>query len=219
MRHRRTLLLLTLSATAPLVGALLAPTAAPGQGGDPPPEEEQDQEDEPDLPPGLLGFQAERMRELSEKLEGSWQLIGFRHVTNDLSGVSIFGHATFTDTNYLSLLIHAQNPEPPLFEDDLLVQSGVHHWRVTPDGKLQTATLLAHTNFDGPLLVELAYTPREYDVLFRMEGRVLVLTRIDGSELTFRKLGQSVFPEVAAERLKAARMGRNPFNNPIDGRR
>lgn len=210
MRHRRSLTLAVLTAAL----AAIAPLGpAPAQEDGPAPA------DEDELPPGLLGFQAQRQRELSEALAGSWQLVGFRHVSNDLSGVPIFGMATFTKDNYLHLLIHTQEPDPVWFAEELLVQGGVHHWRIDSRGILQTATLMAHTNFDGGLLLEPAYTPREYQVQVLADGNALQLRRVDGSELSFVRLGASVFPEVAVERLKAAQSGRNPFANPVDSPR
>ncbi|QDU70095.1 hypothetical protein [Engelhardtia mirabilis] len=162
-----------------------------------------DQENPPEDPPGLLGVRARLRRKLTEGLPGNWQLTRFDHVVNDLSNAPVYGYMTIEKVGYLTLIVHAREPEPNLFDGGLRVQAGVHHWRLTDDGVLQTSSILAHSNFSSQLELEAVYTPREYAV--SLEGDILILRRPDGSELTFERLQAAVFPEEAARRIDQIR--------------
>ncbi|MHC4261557.1 MAG: hypothetical protein ACYSWX_03480 [Planctomycetota bacterium] len=203
-KHRRALLR-PLALTATLTCGWMVVPAAPFQ------EDEQEPVRDPLTADGLLGFQAEQQRTLSEALIGDWQLIGFDHVVNDFSDSPIAGQMSVSESGYLHIIIHTQDPEPLVFENPLLIQAGVHHWRIDERGVLLTATLMAHTNFDRDLVSEPTYNPREYQLRFMLENQYVNLERPDGSRLRFQRLGNSVFPAVATERLRAIRAGRSPF--------
>jgi hypothetical protein len=181
--------LLALALTASLLGRQAPQDPPTGQG--------------PETPPNSqLEVLAARARELSKGLEGTWQLVRFRHATNDLGTTPIRGVVTFSADGFMHLLIHTVDPQPTVFSPEIFVQGGFHHWRVDSTGSLQTSTVLAHTNFDGDLESEPAYYPREYGLYLSPEGLSMTLTRADGSELDFEKLERSVFPEAAVENLR-----------------
>ncbi|MEO0651042.1 MAG: hypothetical protein AAFZ65_10225 [Planctomycetota bacterium] len=215
--------LLLAVAAAPLLRLAAPPVLAPGPGqvaGGAGQEGSTPEEDEPPPTPpadeldplaGLLPFQAERARKLTSQLHGSWQLIGYDHAVSDQSNTPVAGFMTLTENGYLHLIIHSGNPQPDLFfDDDLLLQAGVHHWRVDGDGLLQVASIMAHTNFNGPIESEPAYTLREHKIEFLLESKYLNLTRPDASRLRFERLQGGVFPATAAAQIKALKLGRAP---------
>lgn len=231
--HPLAALLLAL-ALAPTYRALSAPrpTAAPGSGPsevDPNPQEgapseKPEQEDEPlpgdepgvgdELDPfaGLLPFQAERARKYTEALVGSWQLVGFDHATKQLTGLPIAGVLTLTADGFLHNIIHTRNPDRnPLFNGELFVQGGVHHWRVDGDGMLQLSSIVAHSNFSGDMVFELPTTLREYGIEFMLEEQSLNLIRPDTSRLRLERIQGGVFPANAAARIKAIKAGQPPL--------
>lgn len=190
---------------APAVLAPAMPPPAHAQEEDPPVDRE---EEEQEPLPGLLGVNAARAEKLMEALPGSWQLTDFIHSTNQLDQVPIFGFLSIEKDGYLNVIIHTREPEASIFEDDLRVQAGVHHWRISERGFLQTSSILAHTNFSGDLGVELVFTPREYAVT--IVGETLILRRPDDSQLVFERLGEAVFPNQALRRIEAIREGTTP---------
>lgn len=185
-------------------------TAAPIPSPDPVPVQAQEDgeqvgEEEEELG-GLLGLMARRQKELATGLPGSWQLTDFRHVVNQTDDAPVFGYMNIEKGGFLTLVIHARDPQAGFFDGGLRVQGGVHHWRLTDQGLIQLSSILAHTSFSGELQVEPAYTLREYAPT--LNGTFLTLRRSDNSELFFERIVQAPFPAEAARRIDAAREGR-----------
>ena len=163
------------------------------------------------LPPGWRERQQLERDELTAALQGNWTLVEFNHATNDLSTVGIAGYLG-VQADLLVFIVHTTEPAVDFFGEPRRFQAGVHHWRLSDDSKLQTASIIGHTNFrNGQLEFENQYTPREYQPI--VDERELSLVRSDGSVLRFLKLDAQPFPEQAAEIIEAARAGLDPFED------
>ena len=146
---------------------------------------------EPEI--GWRQRQNQEQEKLRASLQGSWTLAEFNHSRNNLDGVPVTGYMGITE-DLLTILVHAGDPEVGLFDDPRRFQAGVHHWRLSEEGRLQLASVLAHSNFaDGALVFENLYTTRQYEITLS-ESR-LDLTRPDRSVLRFAKLEEQIFPE------------------------
>lgn len=145
------------------------------------------------LPLGWRQRQQRALDELRAGLIGSWTLTEFEHVANDLSGIGVAGYLGITE-DLLTIVLHTADPDVGAFDDPRRFQAGVHHWRLSEDSRLQTASVLGHSNFaGGELFFEGLYTTREYELI--LSDRNLELVRADGSVLRFLKLPEQAFPE------------------------
>jgi hypothetical protein len=218
LRTRSTLVpLFLLGLGWPLLRPNPAPATPPG-GQDPAPAPAP-QGPPPTPPPGdgqggVVGFLAEQRRALQTGIVGHWSLERFDHVSNPLTAVPIFGQLHIAADGYLHLIVHTREPDAGLFEDDLRVQAGVHHWRLTDSGVLQTSSILSHSNFSGSLEVEYAFLPREYRPTLWLDGQELRLERPDGSVFRWKRLAAGVFPAITEERIRDARLQRFAFEVP-----
>ncbi len=166
-------------------------------------------QDESDPSVGWRQRQQQQHDELVTALQGSWNLIEFRHITNDLAGIGVAGFLNITE-DLLTFIVHTSDPGEGFFGDPRRFQAGVHYWRVSDDLYLQTSSVLSHTNFEGgDVQFEPQLTPREYQpVVGDLE---LSLVRSDGSVLRFQRLAPQPFPERAIRALEAARSGLDPY--------
>ncbi len=147
------------------------------------------------LPLGWRQQQQRALDELRAGLIGSWTLSEFEHVTNDLSDVNVAGYLGITE-DLLTIVLHTTDPDAGSFDDPRRFQAGVHHWRLSEANRLQTASVLGHSNFaGGQLAFERLFTTREYELV--VSERNLELIRADGSKLRFLKLPKQAFPEAA----------------------
>jgi hypothetical protein len=73
--------------------------------------------------------------------------------------------------------------------------------------ELQTASIVAFDNFEAEKVVyyEAPGTAREYLIDFDEEGVTLTMTRRDGIALTWSRMLQTEFPQMAIEDLNLAR--------------
>lgn len=154
----------------------------------------QGQDETEEGPPlGWRQRQQHALDELRAGLIGSWTLTEFEHVANDLSGIDVAGYLGITE-DLLTIVLHTADPTVRASDDPRRFQAGVHHWRLSENSRLQTASVLGHSNFaGGQLSFESLYTTREYELV--LSDRNLSLIRADGSSLRFLKLPEQAFPE------------------------
>jgi hypothetical protein len=198
-------------ATALALPLTLSGSAAP-QGGTPPtprPDEELEQ-DPADRTPGLRAYTERRRAELSEGLVGAWQITEFRQGARGVPADDLIG-AMIVTPQHLSIVLHARQQREYTQIFDLFVQAGVHRWRIDEFDRLQTSTILAHSNLSGEMLIENPFTPREFDI--ELMGDLANLIRPDGNRIVLQRMIGEHFPEQTLELIRAARSGR-----PVDTR-
>lgn len=205
MRPSRSLIAAPLAGAASLalatvLGAGLGagPLAQPSQVHAPTLELQED--DPPELPfPGRV----DPLDTVREGLQGYWRLTRFLHPANDTDRYDVRGFLS-VDEIYLTFIVHAVPLSGSFFTNNAtLLQGGVHHWRVSSEGVLQTSAVISHTNFGGPMQLEPNYTPREFQV--DLVGDTLTLTRSDGGILAFERIAATPFPQAAIEIIETAR--------------
>lgn len=166
---------------------------------------------EPDAPApepvaGTPLTENERARlEIEQGLIGLWRLSRFHHPNRAPEDGEVVGAALFAP-DAMSIVIHARrrtdvSPDPVYF-----VQAGMHYWRIDEVLRLQTSSMLAHSDLPGPMVFESAFQPREFDV--RLDEDKLILTRPDSSRLEFDRIPETEFPEAALDRIREARAKR-----------
>ena len=138
-----------------------------------------------------------------EALQDYWRLTRFIHPTNDIDRYDVRGFL-WADPVYMTFMVHAVPLSGNFFTDNsILMQGGVHHWRINTEGVLQTSAVISHTNFVGYMQLEPNYTPREFQI--DLVGDSLTLTRSDGGILTFERITPTPFPQAAIEIIDTAR--------------
>lgn len=158
------------------------------------------QDDPPPLPfPGRV----DPLDATREALQDYWRLTRFIHPTNDIDRYDVRGFL-WADPIYMTFMVHAVPLSGNFFTDNsILMQGGVHHWRINTEGVLQTSAVISHTNFVGYMQLEPNYTPREFQI--DLVGDSLTLTRSDGGILTFERITPTPFPQAAIEIIDTAR--------------
>jgi len=178
--------LLASLALAGLSLSSLAPTTQDGTGGQ---------------VPGMPAVRKKVNAGLAEKLEGAWRLMGVHLAGGRMVRENFVGYAMCVD-GYLSILVHARDPDPSGLEPpELYVQSTFSQFGFGQTKELLTATLLGHDDFtseEGEIVPEPINFPRRFQVEFF--GTEMWLTRSDGSRYIFNRLLPGGFPE-GAERL------------------
>lgn len=150
--------------------------------------------------------QNERTRlELEQGLLGMWRLTRFHHPDRAPGDGEVVGAALFAP-DAMSIVVHARREGPFEAEPLFFVQAGLHYWRVDEVLRLQTSSILAHSDLPGPMVYENAYQPREFDL--RLDDHMLILTRPDTARLEFTRISETEFPEAALERIREARAAR-----------
>lgn len=185
-----------------------APASGAPQGNRPPqprPPDELEEEPAPDGP-GLRAFAERRRRELAEGLVGAWQIIEFRQGARAVPASDLVGAMVVTP-EHLSIVLHARQQREYTQIFDLFVQAGVHRWRIDEFDRLQTSTILAHSNLSGQMLVENPFTPREFEIEYL--GDLVNMVRPDGNRIVLRRMVGEHFPEQTLELIRAARSGRH----------
>ncbi len=164
--------------------------------------------DQDEFPPGWRGEQLRREAQLREQLIGHWQLIEFRHASNNLAGTQVAGFMSI-DPEVLTIVLHAALSEPGPFQEPLQLQGGAHYWRIDENQRIQTASILSHSTFNGRPEIERSLTPREYEPT--LAETELTLRRGDGSQLIFLRVPGLAFPDAAIAIMDAVKAGRDPF--------
>lgn len=183
-----------------------------------------------DLPPGQagadpLGAAAAPVRTEQERLEegllGCWNLMLYEAPDQRIDPRQVSGFLTFQD-GYSTIWWRSNRVVPGLIvgsEVQELVQSEVRHYRVSEFLTLQTAPVHRVDTLTGQLRVGGAMEPTEYTVELE-EDLELVLTKLDGTRMTFRKIASERFPRWATDRLDETRGGLVPMPpNPRNRRR
>jgi len=132
-------------------------------------------------------------RSLEERLQGAWQLVGVTYRNVPQTNSSIAGYMLVLP-DYLSIEMHLmmrsqyEDVERPFF------QSGTHRWRVTPQGTLETSSLIGNNNVNDAETwrLEPPGTKRTFQMV--LNGASLVLERKGESRMTFRKLPRLPYP-------------------------
>lgn len=174
------------------------------------------QEEEQKKPRGIPGYRQAEQERLEEEVLGTWALVEYRNPREVLERSHYSGFASFQN-GYFTLILRFEVLETSFFgpRPQMIFRAGTHQYRVTGDGRLQTATVLAFSN-ETPLYeieVEPGALPREYQLL--VDDGQLTLRRWDGVELVFRRAeGAGTFPQRAADALERYR-GRE-FTPPPD---
>lgn len=144
--------------------------------------------------------------ELDEKwhgLYGTWSLMHFQGADLILPDNVAQGYASFAP-GFMSLIIHARSLDG---ENSQFAQSGFHRFQITDQDILQTATMMAHSNFndDAELDWETPNIPREFRISLKKDD--LTLEKPDGSVLTFRRIQPLPYPQAALDLIDIARAG------------
>lgn len=136
-------------------------------------------------------------------LYGAWSLMNFEHATELVPAEALRGYVTFQE-GFMTLTIHALSLDE---DQDQFAQSGIHRYQVTEQGILQTATVMAHSNFnaDVELEWETPNIPREFRIDLNKDD--LVLTKPDQSRLIFRRVKPAPYPQAALDLMREARAG------------
>jgi len=134
-----------------------------------------------------------------EGLLGAWQMMELVHSSEIVPPGSIRGIVTF-QAGFMNMIIHAQTVDD---EPEPLGQAGTYRWQMTPEGILQTATMMGHSNFGDEFEWEPPNVPREFRV--ELKGNDLTLTRPDLSRLIFRRVTPGKYPESALRRIDELR--------------
>jgi hypothetical protein len=157
----------------------------------------------PDSPRAALALKQE---ELSKSLVGLWNLVRFEHSTSQPPPATLAGLLSI-DEHVLTFISHIQLLDGTVFDNLRQFQGGLHHWRISEELRLQTASLLSHTNMNGKLEFEPQDTLREYEFEVDLLGTSLTLVRPDRSVLYFDRVPEPLFPERALEKFEALRSG------------
>lgn len=151
---------------------------------------------EPQLP---LEERLEQIEVLEKEIQGAWTLNRFLPGGSHNPIGPARGFAIFRD-GYATIVIHAVDNTN--LEDDSLYQTGVLHYRIDENLRLQTATIIGHSNFGGNFGFEERWTPREFRI--RIAEQIMVLERPDGARLQFLHAGKSAFPEGSFDLMREA---------------
>ena len=176
---------------------------------DPVPETGGDEEQEIPAFTGSLGsiFSEER-KHLEEGVVGAWTLQLYEDPNAFYNQSNIQGFAIFLD-GFVSMSLTAQTYAPEFLSTSgqQYFQSGTHRYRISPLLELQTASIVAFDNMEAEKVVyyEAPGTAREYSLNIDEEGKTLKMTRRDGVALTWSRMLQTGFPEVAIDRLNLGR--------------
>jgi hypothetical protein len=163
----------------------------------------QDPQPPPSPPNPLAGFAPMTKEALSNELLGSWMLVRFDSVTGIVDPADVRGFAMF-EPGLCTILLHAHTISSGFIVDSsqYYVFGGAMRWRISDSLRLQTATILAHSNAneDDELEFEPASMPREYTMM--LAGGTLTLVRGDGAQFVFRRMLAGEFPKEADEALR-----------------
>jgi hypothetical protein len=187
----------------------LSRPASPGTGLQEPPVEQEPPPVPPAPPDSPRAALALKQAELSQSIQGLWNLVRFEHATDPAPPANLAGLLSI-DRHVLTFMCHIQLLEGTIFDNLRQFQGGVHHWRISDELRLQTASLLSHTNMNGKLEFEPQDTLREYELEIDLLGTGLVLVRPDRSRLYFERVPEPFFPERAVEKFDTLRSGLTP---------
>lgn len=170
----------------------------------------QDPDDgEDETPPREGTFARHRYDELQrlpKEIEGAWLLMRYQPPLGVFDQNNIQGFAIFHG-GYLSLTIQAQTFNAEYFGlgHQAYVQGSAHRYRFNDQLELQTAAIMGFHNLneDEAIEFEVPTAAREYVVALSDEE--LLLTHRDGALLVFQRLGETEFPEQAADYLDTVR--------------
>lgn len=180
--------------------------AGPGAAHQEPPVEQEPPPAPPVAPDSPRAALALKQAELGQSIQGLWNLVRFEHATNPAPPANLAGLLSI-DRHVLSFISHIQLLEGTVFDNLRQFQGGLHHWRISEELRLQTASLLSHTNMNGKLEFEPQDTLREYELEIDLLGTSLTLVRPDRSRLYFERVPEPYFPERAIEKFDALRSG------------
>lgn len=160
----------------------------------------------PLLPDGpLIGIRNRRAQadKLGKDISGVWRLVRVIDVDNPIQSTMMAGFAMITD-GYISFVIEAEANSFDVFDDDPLIQVGVHHLRFNQLLQIQTSTIIGHSNLAEEFSYEPSGTVREFEV--RVAGNTMTLLRPNGSRLLFQRAVNAVFPEKTISLIRQQRM-------------
>lgn len=167
------------------------------------------QEPSPESPRGALAIQQEQ---LSERLRGLWTLVRYEPPVRSNWRSAVVA-SLLVEERALAFFCHVDRLDATLFDQKLEFQAGLHHWRISDELRLQTSSLISHTNMNQGLEFEPPGTVREYALEFDLDGPGLSLRRPDGTALFFERNVTTVFPESSIKRIDAFKAGGIPPNS------
>lgn len=167
------------------------------------------QEPKPESPRGAIAIQQEQ---LSERLRGLWTLTRYEPAARSSSRSAVVA-SLLVEERVLAFFSHVDRLEATLFDQKLEFQAGLHHWRISDELRLQTSSMISHTNMNQRLEFEPPGTVREYALEFDLDGPGLTLRRPDGTTLYFERNETTVFPETSIKRIEAYKAGGIPPNS------
>lgn len=147
---------------------------------------------------------------LVKRLLGCWTLKDYVGRDTSIAPKSVQAFLTFQD-GFSTIWWSARKFETSYLgsqEEAQLVQSEVRRFRISEFGDLQMAPLHTVENLAGPLALNARRQPIEYTLEFDEETKELILSRGDGSRMTFAKSAALRFPQAAIDRLTETRGGR-----------
>lgn len=137
---------------------------------------------------------------LAEGIVGCWQLDGFAHGGLEAPRDEIEGYALFAD-GYLGLVIHAIGYDEANAEEVAAAQAGLFRYRIDEHGRLQTSTVIGHSNPFGDVEFERPGELREYAL--EQRGDLLALSHRDGTVLRFSRVLERSLTTMEIARLAA----------------
>ena len=173
------------------------------------------QEEVPDYPEtSFAGARRARLEALQTEIEGTWRLTRYTNLAGGVEQEFVRGVAIFANGD-MALTIHAMLELSRTDARTFVAQSGVYHYRFSDTDRLQTAPMLAHSNFRGEELDELPARPFQYNV--HLFEDTLTLRRPDGTTLDFRRSIGTRFPQQSADSLwRAEFYGDDPLDPSDD---
>jgi hypothetical protein len=166
------------------------------------------QEPSPESPRGAIAIQQEQ---LSERLRGLWTLTRYEPAVRSSARSAVVA-SLLVEQRVLAFFSHVDRLDATLFDQKLEFQAGLHHWRISDELRLQTSSMISHTNMNQGLQFEPPGTVREYALEFDLDGPGMSLRRPDGTTLYFERNETIVFPENSIKRIEAYKAGGVPPN-------
>ena len=143
---------------------------------------------------------AERALQITEQLEGCWQLSSAENPMISLANVQMTGYAIFSG-GYMSLEIHGVGLTLPNQTNlrEYIFQTGFQRYQVSSTGMLDTYSLIGTTNTMDRVGVQFEMPGMRRSFRTEFKGSTLTLARSDGARLSFIKLGALPFPGQKSE--------------------
>lgn len=166
-------------------------------------QDEQDDEEDVVREPYAAFLQSEHKR-LTKEVEGAWMLSAMQASDEFVDEGDFRGFAMFGD-GYATILFMGAEDSKEIFSAPTFytVSSGAYRYRVSEDLTFQLASVMGIDNLEGAFSFHSGGDSNEYQM--QLDGDDLTLWKIGGNRYEYRRLGETGFPEAAAERLRLRR--------------